>query len=431
MTRNKYKLDSGAHIIGGIDNNEILSKIFKKLNINNVEFLRINPTDRITFPDDIIEIPTDLDVFMHNLECQFKNESRTIKKFFNDIFEIANPFLINSAIRKFGKYTYQELVDMYFRDKRLKAILSVQCGYLGLPPNKASAVSTIFMLKSYLKGGAFYSKGGAQKLPDAIADKYCSYGGNLLLSTKVTKILLKNGVAYGVICSNGDTIESKSVVSNADCRRTFLNLINSNDEWPNKKRTFKILNNSKLSISYFILYLAVKAKTDKLLKKSGWHFASYDINKDFNNQLYIHIPTIIDSHSINEETHIIEAGMVSSYVKNASNWNIIKSQMSNEILNRIMKICNIREEDILFKEAATPNTIERYTLNTGGASYGWEQTPRQVFHNTFPQVTPIKNLFLAGHWTSPGGGIVSVAISGFLTAQKILREYGAILNLKT
>ena len=35
-------------------------------------------------------------------------------------------------------------------------------------------------------------------------------------------------------------------------------------------------------------------------------------------------------------------------------------------------------QHILVKEAATPVTIARYTLNRGGASMGWDQTPKDA-----------------------------------------------------
>jgi prolycopene isomerase len=34
--------------------------------------------------------------------------------------------------------------------------------------------------------------------------------------------------------------------------------------------------------------------------------------------------------------------------------------------------------------------------------------------------TPIRGLYLSGHWTQPGGGIYGVVVSGVLTAQAIL-----------
>jgi prolycopene isomerase len=37
-----------------------------------------------------------------------------------------------------------------------------------------------------------------------------------------------------------------------------------------------------------------------------------------------------------------------------------------------------------------------------------------------PNQTPIDGLYLAGHWTQPGGGIYGVIVSGVQTAQTVL-----------
>jgi prolycopene isomerase len=36
--------------------------------------------------------------------------------------------------------------------------------------------------------------------------------------------------------------------------------------------------------------------------------------------------------------------------------------------------------------------------------------------------TPIAGLYLSGHWTHPGGGVVSVILSGYKLSQKIASE---------
>jgi len=64
--------------------------------------------------------------------------------------------------------------------------------------------------------------------------------------------------------------------------------------------------------------------------------------------------------------------------------------------------------------------MERYTLNLTGSIYGWEVSPQQVGRGRLHHRTPIKGLYLSGHWTQPGGGIYAVTMSGIQTAQMIL-----------
>ena len=74
-------------------------------------------------------------------------------------------------------------------------------------------------------------------------------------------------------------------------------------------------------------------------------------------------------------------------------------------------------------EAATPVTLERYTANEKGASYGLAPTPRQIGRGRPANRTPLKGLYLAGHYSRPAHGIVGAAISGRFVADIIGREY--------
>ena len=67
-------------------------------------------------------------------------------------------------------------------------------------------------------------------------------------------------------------------------------------------------------------------------------------------------------------------------------------------------------ESISFMESATPPTLERYTRNTDGAIYGWENVPRQTGGLRTPHACPIEGLFLCGHWTPPGSGAIRTLV---------------------
>jgi prolycopene isomerase len=72
-----------------------------------------------------------------------------------------------------------------------------------------------------------------------------------------------------------------------------------------------------------------------------------------------------------------------------------------------------------FSVGASPQTMEKFTLNNVGAVYGWEVSPEQTGANRLGHRTPIDGLYLSGHWTQPGGGLMPVIVSGTQTAQLI------------
>ena len=103
----------------------------------------------------------------------------------------------------------------------------------------------------------------------------------------------------------------------------------------------------------------------------------------------------------------------------------IDSTLYDKMLEKLSDIVPIGEKDIEVKEFASPNTFEKFTLNKNGALFGWASTLEQADRNVFPPITSIKNLFLAGHWTTGGisrSGIAPVALSGKYVAKVVLRR---------
>lgn len=303
----------------------------------------------------------------------------------------------------------------------MKAILSAQTGFLGVPPNEASAISAIFMLKMFVIDGAFYPKGGAQELTDAFVAKFKANGGKLLVSADVKKILVEGNRAKGVILASGDTYYSNFVISNIDCKKTFLDLLDTDIARSDMTISDK-LHRFKPSPSSFALYLGLNDNV-KLGGKNGWYYKGYDINKNFKDVLYIHIPTNYDSSVVSRKGQQILI-LYTPFLNNAekiTDWKAEKDRLTRWYLNRLEELFPGMLRNIVSQEAATPKTFERYTNNSGGALYGWSQIPEQVYLNSFPQITPIKGLYLAGHWTFPGGGVVTVALSGMNAARLVMK----------
>ncbi len=71
-----------------------------------------------------------------------------------------------------------------------------------------------------------------------------------------------------------------------------------------------------------------------------------------------------------------------------------------------------------------PADLERLTGNTGGAAFGWENSPQQTGSRRLPIVTPVEGLFLAGHWAQPGHGAYRAILSGMHAARAVLDRDG-------
>jgi all-trans-retinol 13,14-reductase len=103
-------------------------------------------------------------------------------------------------------------------------------------------------------------------------------------------------------------------------------------------------------------------------------------------------------------------------------YNAKKEEVAKIFIGRLEKLIPGISEEIEYYEVGTPATVKRYTLNPGGAVYGFAQTPRK------PVIEPSKiseNIHFASAWGKTGGGFSGAIYSGFLCAYNILRKKNA------
>jgi prolycopene isomerase len=98
-------------------------------------------------------------------------------------------------------------------------------------------------------------------------------------------------------------------------------------------------------------------------------------------------------------------------------WNAeARRALADRIICQTEQIIPDLRRRLVLEMSSTPLTIERMTGNKWGAAYGWAQVPRQAGIYRLNRVAPIDRLYLAGHWTAPGGGVAAAVASGQITA---------------
>jgi prolycopene isomerase len=137
------------------------------------------------------------------------------------------------------------------------------------------------------------------------------------------------------------------------------------------------------------------------------------------NWLSITVPTLVDSTLAPPGEHLLTlTALLAS--RQSVPWREAKPRLTEMLLARAERRLPGLGETLRFVEAATPRTMERYTRNEGGSIYGFDVTPAQVGPGRLDNRTPLPGLYLAGHWTRPGGGVNGVVRSGLRTARLAL-----------
>lgn len=456
--RGRYRFDPAVHLTTGcepaaVGDPAVIDLLLRRLGVRDrCAFLPVDPLYTAVFPGARFDVPTGVAAFIHAHAERFPHEARGIKRFVGlcgKISQEARRLPPDCAShddlphperfplhRQYRRATLGRALDECVADPRLKVVLGALWGFPGLPPSQLSFISFASMLMSLVAAGAYYCQGGFQNLVNAFVAGLEAHGGELLLRTPVRRILVADGRAGGVVLENGQRIRAPTVVSNADATQTFEQLVGAEHlPAPYLAR----LRRLRPSLSALTTYLATDLDLGRLegLGHQTFVFDSWGQEAVYRRLLagepgllQINVPTLIDPSLAPPGEHLVILSTLMPY-EIAASWRAEKGRHQEPLLQRAAAVLPGLRERITFVEGGSPRTMERYTLNHLGAIFGWAECPEQASLNRLGHRTLIDGLYLSGHWTQPGGGLMTVIVSGAQTAQLLLGypSLGAFMGL--
>jgi len=417
--RKGFTFDAAAHSFGGYREGGVTRKILNDLEIDKkIVISRSDPSDIVNTPGYKVSFWNDLERTKSELAAFFPEESNNIKRFFSSLLDPAPNFFT-----RLRRQTFKHLLDQYFTDENLKVILSVPLlGNGGLPPSQMSAFIGAKIFSEYLLDGGYSPAGGMQTLSDALAKRFEELGGELRLSRLVKRILVKDDKVAGVVLEGDGILSSRYVISACDARQTFLKLIG---EKRLGKEFLDKITKMVPSTSIFVLYLGINGFSSSLppLGTNVWFLPRYDLDETYSyaqkgnfDKPGLHMVRV--SHDSSTVLALIQAPF-----KTKTFW-FNKKHKVLETLIKYIETFTVPHlsTHIKYKEAATPWTLHRYTLNYKGSPFGWAGTPSQLAVPDFKKPSFIQGLYLTGHWTTQGLGISGVVYVGHDVAKTLLKK---------
>jgi phytoene desaturase len=449
--RGKYKFDSAIHVTTGCEESGFgdLPMVHYLLSLLQVRdrctFIPIDPFYSALYPDFRFDAPGGTQEFIDAHVQLFPQEERGLRQLMRlhtrlarEMKGIPSNIATFEAISQPEKFplhfqyrnaTLADAMDEFLTDPRLKALFASLWGYQGLPPSRLSFLKWVPMIVGFSYMGVYYCEGGFQKLVNAVAEALQRDGGELLTRSTVRRILVNDGRVDGIMLENGQRIYAPVVISNADARETLEELVGT-EHLPSEY--VRSLRELKPALSAVLLYMGSKMDFVGMgTAHETFFYRTWDHDETYQQLLEgkpagvtITIPTLADPSGAPPGEHIVSAMSLIPYDVVRS-WRNEKERYGEMLLDEIEAAFPGFRDNLTFLEGASPRTLERYTLNHSGAIYGWEQSPEQSALNRLGRVTPVQGLHLSGHWTQPGGGLITVLVSGIQTAQVIL-EYPEI-----
>jgi len=458
----KYRFEVSLH--GMYAKNNVAARILEDLGVlKELEFVQLSEVYHLSTPDHKISVPQrDPEEYIRILSRHFPAEEEGIRRFVQEIVGIAReadelhqrgmcpsllfPFKYPKMFRVRNK-TVADLLNGYIKDPRLNTILASLWDFHGLPPSKLAGLYYAVAKGECLRNGTYYVKERSSDLSFALARVIEREGGQILYGTLAEEILIKNGAVKGVMLSRGKVLPARAVVSNASAPSTFGSML---PKGALPMEFSQELNTFVPSLSSFIVWLGLKREIRGKIPFCGIQTVTRrGPEEDYQSCLRGDVEKIPLRVSLYDNIYEgyskpgtstvrvfcltgygpwqkfekdYKAGRKEAYRKEKERWvNTLISRAEKEILPGLSSMIEVRE-------AASPLTNWRFTRNPGGAIFGFEQTLNHAYIDRKDNRTPIKGLYLASAWGVPGGGFWGVLLTGQMTFEEMMEDWGSPIS---
>jgi len=338
-----------------------------------------------------------------------------------------------------------DFLDEWFETEALKATKSAS-GIIGTLAGPRSPGTAYVLLHHYMGelDGVFrawgFARGGNGSVSAAIAGAARAAGAEIRTSSPVAQILVKWGRARGVVLENGDEIRAKRVVSGADPRRTFLQLVGENHlpaEFVESIRQFRFRGSSakvNLALGELPDFTCLPGRGAHLRgaisisPSVAYLERAYDEAKygEPSRQPYmdIVIPSLLDPQMAPPGKHVMSIFVQHAPYHVNGGWTDARREaLGDTVVDTLSRYAPNLRNAILHRQVITPADIERIVGLAEGNIFQGELTLQQMFFlRPVPAWakyrTPLAGLYQCGAGTHPGGGVMGA--SGRNAALRIL-----------
>jgi phytoene dehydrogenase-like protein len=340
-----------------------------------------------------------------------------------------------------------DFLDQWFDTDPLKATMAAS-GIIGTFQGVRSPGTAYVLLHHYMGeiDGAFRAwgipRGGTGGISSAIASAAREAGAEIRTETPVQTIKVASDRVTGIVTSSGEEIEARAVLSSVDPKLTLLGLLVKGalaPEFEADLRRYKFRGSSgkvNLALDALPSFTCLPGPGEHLRGAISFSPSvdymeqAYDDAKygSFSRHPYIDmiIPTLVDPSMAPPGKHVMSCFVqYAPYDLADGGWDEKREAFGDAVIDTIAERApNIRDV-ILHRQVLTPLDLEReFGLSEGNIFQGELSLEQLFFNRPVPgwarYRTPVRDLWLCGSATHPGGGIMGAP--GRMAALELLRH---------
>ena len=354
-----------------------------------------------------------------------------------------------SGLTRFLTGSLGDFLDRRFKSDKLKRLILSNSlyGKHGGPYQPGTAMGLLFHL---LSGGDADQQawqghvvGGMGAITQALRQACEDLGVEIRTGATVTSINVTSLHATGVTLANGDTLSARLIVSNADPKRTFLDLVTKHELSPEFRRDVaNIRMDGPAGKVNFVLaeeprvagMPAARSKPQRslftLIPTLEEAEANYNACRrgELPERLWVDcvLASNVDDTLAPDGHHMLTCFVqYLPYSLRDGDWNQRRDELGDRVTELIGRYAPNVPASVIARRVYTPLDLEQtFGITEGNIFHGDISLEQMFFMRPLPEWaqyrTPIERLYLCGAGTHPGGGVTGAP--GYNAAHAILRN---------
>lgn len=411
------------------------------------QLTRLNPSYRVYFPDQFVDVPSDYNALRGMFESIEPGSAVQLDKFLNEAaykYQVGIQKLVHKPGQHLSEFVDMDLfkgllkldvftsmknhVRRFFSHPYLIQLVEFPVLFLGALPGDIPA---LYSLMNYadMKLGTWYPQGGMYKISEAMQSLAEEMGVKFVFDAQVTKMHVENKSVKKLTVQNhqGITTEYSAdvIISGADYHHTETILLDEQ----HRNYSENYWNKRVMAPSCLLYYVGLNKKLSNITHHTlffdtdfGLHGKEIYENPSWpkNPLFYVSAPSITDSS-------VAPAGcenlffLIPVAAGLSNDTEELREQYFQKIVERFeQKTGNKLSNSIIFKRSyAVSDFVKDYHAFKGNA-YGLANTLMQTsILKPSLKSKKVNNLFFTGQLTVPGPGVPPSLISGEVVAQFI------------
>ncbi len=330
------------------------------------------------------------------------------------------------VMKEFGKISLEDY-SKRFRSPLLQRMI---CDYL---PKSYCAYSFLVSYATMADGNGNIPMGASLQMSLRMEKRFKELGGKICYNMGAEKILVEKKMARGVKLEDGSFAEADYVIPTVDTHLLFGKLLSA-DYMPKKLKAAYDAPKDYPVTSGFQVAFAVSEKFSRgetvFIDMEPLRVGAKTFDRMYVKS-YGYDPIFVKDGKQVIQTCITQTDEDYAFWKSLSReeYNRMKEALVKEVQKRIEAAFPELEGDMLFLDAWTPLTYERYCNAYHGSYMSFITTPAGKQIRMKGRLKGIRNLYVAGQWTNSPGGLPVAAASGKFAVQRIRKNRGQSIEI--